>query len=358
MLVAVVAGDHLLVVGPPGTAKSALIKDLVALIAADSFEYLLTRFTEPNEIFGPIDMRLYSEEKRFRRITARMLPEADIVFLDEIFKSNSAILNTLLTILNERVFYNGEPGQEGVRPVSVPLISLFAATNAVPDDAELAALLDRFPLRVATANVPEQLTAAMIRSGWELERERVMRQENEFEVPPLLDPVQVRRFSNLVGKVDTGPVMEALLRFLHIARSRGILLSDRRAVRLLRLAAAAALLRRSTRCELRDLWVLRHSWNHPREAESIDQILRDVAGDAAAAQQEARSLDDIQKDVRRYLAAAEQPTTHAEHLASLHAINVLRGELDCHSGDLKTRTSLLGQLHQAAEALVDVMATG
>ncbi len=93
----------------------------------------------------------------------------------------------------------------------------------------------------------------------------------------------------------------------------------------------------------------RHSWNHPAEAESIDQILRDVASDSAAAQQEARSLDDIQKDVRRYLAAAEQPTTDAEHLASPHAINVLRGEFDCHPGDPSTRTALLGQLHQAGE---------
>jgi MoxR-like ATPase len=92
LLVTLVAGEHMLIVGPPGTAKSALVRHLARLIDARYFEYLLTRFSEPNEIFGPIDIKAFREGTYVRRVEA-MLPDADIVFLDEIFKSNSAILN-------------------------------------------------------------------------------------------------------------------------------------------------------------------------------------------------------------------------------------------------------------------------
>src|ERR1700679_2580769 len=92
LLVATIAGEHAVLVGPPGTAKSALIR---------TFERLMTRFTEPNEIFGPVDIAAF-REGRYERRTDGMLPDAEIVFLDEVFKSNSAILNSLLTLLNER----------------------------------------------------------------------------------------------------------------------------------------------------------------------------------------------------------------------------------------------------------------
>src|SRR3954466_8504746 len=100
LLIAVVAGEHCVLIGPPGTAKSALIRSLSELMQARYFEYLLTRFTEPNEIFGPVDIAAFREGV-YRRNTAGMIPEAEIVFLDEVFKSNSAILNALLTLLNE-----------------------------------------------------------------------------------------------------------------------------------------------------------------------------------------------------------------------------------------------------------------
>src|SRR5262245_13818003 len=99
LLVAIVAGEHVVLVGPPGTAKSALIRSFARLLKARYFEDLLTRFTEPNEVFGPVDIAAF-REGTYRRNTQGMLPEAEIVFLDEVFKSNSAILNALLTLLN------------------------------------------------------------------------------------------------------------------------------------------------------------------------------------------------------------------------------------------------------------------
>src|SRR3954464_6197185 len=124
LLVSVIAGEHLLLVGPPGTAKSAMVRLFARLIDAKYFEYLLTRFTEPNELFGPVDIRAFREGTYTRR-TAEMLPEAEVVFLDEIFKSNSAILNSLLTLLAERRYNNG------ARILEVPLISMFGASNEV-----------------------------------------------------------------------------------------------------------------------------------------------------------------------------------------------------------------------------------
>src|SRR3954465_5244635 len=118
LMVALVAGEHMLIVGPPGTAKSALIRHLARLVDARTFEYLLTRFSEPSELFGPVDIKAFRDGLYVRR-TESMLPEAEIVFLDEIFKSNSAILNSLLGILNERRFFTGNA------TIKVPLCSLF-----------------------------------------------------------------------------------------------------------------------------------------------------------------------------------------------------------------------------------------
>ena len=136
----------MLLVGPPGTAKSALVRHLARLVDARYFEYLLTRFSEPNEIFGPIDIKAFREGTYVRRVEA-MLPDAEIVFLDEIFKSNSAILNSLLSILNERRFFTGSAS------IQVPLSSLFGATNEIPNDDALAAVFDRFLVRALSENL-------------------------------------------------------------------------------------------------------------------------------------------------------------------------------------------------------------
>src|SRR5262249_39129437 len=129
MVVAALSQEPLLLVGPPGTAKSDLVlkfKDAIGLADEDYFEYMLTRFTEPSEIIGPIDISQLREGRYIRREQGK-LPTAKLAFLDEIFKSNSAILNILLTIINEKKFY-----QDGV-PQPVNLRILFAATNEVPE---------------------------------------------------------------------------------------------------------------------------------------------------------------------------------------------------------------------------------
>src|SRR5256886_2125514 len=161
MLIAAIAQEPLLLVGLPGTAKSDLVlkfKDALGLAESDYFEYMLTRFTEPSEIVGPIDISKLREGRYIRREQGK-LPTARLGFLDEIFKSNSAILNILLTIINERKFY-----QDGV-PQPVRLRVLFAATNEVPEQAELAALKDRFCLKAESRSVQDEHFTELIDAG-------------------------------------------------------------------------------------------------------------------------------------------------------------------------------------------------
>src|ERR1041384_3566141 len=165
MCVAAIAQEPLLIVGPPGTAKSDLVlkfKDALGLNEEDYFEYMLTRFTEPSEIIGAIDIRELREGRYLRKKEGK-LPTARLVFLDEIFKSNSAILNILLTIINEKKFY-----QEG-KPEPVPLRILFAATNEIPEQGELAALKDRFVLKIESRSVQDEKFADLIDAGLESE---------------------------------------------------------------------------------------------------------------------------------------------------------------------------------------------
>jgi MoxR-like ATPase len=177
MVVAAVAQEPLLLVGPPGTAKSDLVlkfKDALGIADEDYFEYMLTRFTEPSEIIGPIDIQQLRDGRYIRREKGK-LPTAQLAFLDEIFKSNSAILNILLTIINEKKFY-----QDGM-PTPVRLRILFAATNEIPEQGELAALKDRFVLKAESLSVQEEHFEALIDAGLQSEVYRSLNQKPWME---------------------------------------------------------------------------------------------------------------------------------------------------------------------------------
>lgn len=142
MQLAIATGTNLLMLGPPGTAKSAITYELCGRIEnANYFQWMLNKTSDPSEVFGPFSVKEMENDK-FLRITTGKLPEAHIAFMDEVFKSNAPTLNALLTIMNEHIFYN-----DG-KPQPVPLISMFGASNEPPEDETLDAMYDRFIFRM------------------------------------------------------------------------------------------------------------------------------------------------------------------------------------------------------------------
>jgi MoxR-like ATPase len=267
LLVALIAGEHMLIVGPPGTAKSALVRHLARLIDARYFEYLLTRFSEPSELFGPVDIKAFREGTYVRR-TEAMLPEAEIVFLDEIFKSNSAILNSLLGILNERRFFTGSA------TIQVPLGSLFGATNEIPNDEALAALFDRFLIRAMSENLDSFHFLALLDRG--IKAEVAHASGADERIVPLVSLSEIRRVHGRMDSLLRFPE-EFLARYkglLFQIRAEGVSVSDRRAVKLLKLFAANALLDGRNVANDADFFVLKHIWN------TVDQapLLKDLVG--------------------------------------------------------------------------------
>ncbi len=260
LLVTLVAGEHMLIVGPPGTAKSALVRHLARLVDARYFEYLLTRFSEPNEIFGPVDIKAFREGTFVRRVEA-MLPDAEIVFLDEIFKSNSAILNALLSILNERRFFTGSA------TIHVPLCSLFGATNEVPNDEALSAVFDRFLVRTQSENLESFHFHGLVQRGLRAETE-ALAPTGAPSAAPLISLAEIRRAQAKLPQLMQVSE-EFLARYKGLVfqiRSEGVTLSDRRVVKLLKLFAASALVDGRAAANEGDFFVLRHVWN------SVDQI--------------------------------------------------------------------------------------
>ncbi|MFF7588139.1 AAA family ATPase [Kitasatospora purpeofusca] len=263
-----VAGEHLLVVGPPGTAKSEAVRRVAGQLGGRYFEYLLGRFTEPNELFGPVDLRSL-REGRVEFETAGMLPEADIAFLDEVFLGSTAVLNTLLGLLNERVF------RRGGTVLASPLRVCVGAANQLPEDPALAAFADRFLARVFVDPVADARLEELLEAG---RRPAPVAHHGGGPTGPggpqdrlgALDRLAVAaRGCELDGVT---PLLASALRRL---RAAGVPVGDRRAVRSQRLVAAAAVLDGRTVATARDLWVL------PLVAPTADTqaLARDALGD-------------------------------------------------------------------------------
>ena len=270
MGICLVAGEHLFLFGPPGTAKSALVQELGRRLHGQVFDYLLTRFTEPNELFGPFDIRRLREGELITN-TDGMLPEASLVFLDELLNANSAILNSLLMALNERLFRRGKETRK------LPLLMAVGASNHLPEDDALRALFDRFLARARCDNVSEEQLSDVLRAGWQLEQ-RDAQQAGTMSVE------DIRALQKRVQEVDVETVCPVYLELVHRLRHAGIDVSDRRAVKFQRLIAASAILCGRSRAEVSDLWVVRHTWDTEEQEEIIRTLVQQVIDDAAASE--------------------------------------------------------------------------
>jgi MoxR-like ATPase len=293
MGIALTAGENLFLLGPPGTAKSALVSALGRRLGGVTFEYLLTRFTEPSELFGPFDIRRLRDGDLVTN-TEGMLPEATLVFLDELLNANSAILNSLLMVLNERVFRRGRETRR------LPTLTVFAASNRLPEDEALSALFDRFLIRVVSDNVPADRLADVLHAGWAMDRAAPA-------AAPTFGVDDVRQLGRAVALVDLSDVVVPLANLVVQLRNAGLAFSDRRAVKMQRLVAASALLAGRTRGRPSDLWVFRHAWDTLEQQEILAGLVQEAlkatvpdphdhpraTGGLPVAEDLARDLDDL-----------------------------------------------------------------
>ncbi|MGE0547083.1 MAG: AAA family ATPase [Kofleriaceae bacterium] len=292
MCVAAVAQEPLLLVGPPGTAKSDLVikfKEALKISDAEYFEYLLTRFTEPSEVFGPIDIAELRTGRYLRRDRGK-LPTARLVFLDEIFKANSAILNSLLTVINERKFY-----QDG-QPVPVKLRILLAATNELPENVELAALKDRFCLKAACRSVQDEHFVELIDAGLDAYTHRELNQKPWVEGHATLeDFVKAHRYmTHVLARRATAAdgkelrdrdvyFSDELLRELRrviktLVREDGVFVSDRKVVKLYRLLRTNAWIVHGGAVERSDLRLLAYLGETRDEIDLLEQKVPRLLG--------------------------------------------------------------------------------
>lgn len=262
MGIALLARENLFLLGPPGTAKSALVRSLANRIDGRVFDYLLTKFTEPNELFGPFDIRKLRDGELLTN-TEGMLPEADFVFLDELLNANSSILNSLLMALNERIFRRGRETR------ALPALFFVGASNRLPEDEALNALFDRFLLRVRCDNVPDESLPAVLRAGWAMQRFQLSSKSS-------ISVESLRELQSAVESIDLSQVADTYIDLIRKMRRAGISISDRRAVKLQRPIAASALLCGRSAANTTDLWVLKHIWDIQEQQEVLAAMVESV----------------------------------------------------------------------------------
>ena len=281
-LLSILSGENMILVGPPGTAKSEISRRLREILAdSDSetyFEYLFTKFTTPEEIFGPLSIKQLQNDK-FERNTEGYMPSSRIVFLDEIFKANSSILNTLLTILNERVFHNG------LKREKTPLISLIGASNELPfENDELTALYDRFLIRAVVGYVSDD----------EIE-ELLDIKETDMEIPAEIkfiesDLNEIKSESEKV-RVTSGikrTIMQIRQEYNKIfAEDNHEIISDRKLVKMVKLLKVSAYLNGRDKVDFSDLMLLTNClWNNPENIEKVTKLVLEAVKRNVAKEEE------------------------------------------------------------------------
>jgi MoxR-like ATPase len=233
ILASLVSGEPVILVGEPGTAKTALIETLSKLINAKYFYYLLTKFTEPDELLGPLDINAL-REGRYVRITKNRLPEAEIVFLDEIFKASSAVRNILLDIILNKRYLNGGEYHK------LPMLALYTASNEISTDEEDQAFYDRLVIRAFVKCVDQTLWDELLLKGVQLPLATQ-------ELKPVADTNYIRtlqKFAALRAQwlVQQQEYRNKYTEALRILKSKGIELSDRRKIKVLFVASAISII--------------------------------------------------------------------------------------------------------------------
>jgi MoxR-like ATPase len=259
-MVSIVSKQHMTLLGSPGAAKSMLVSEMAKRFGLSKFVWLMGKFTTPEELFGPISVKGLKNDE-YRRITIGKLPEAQLGFLDEPFKATSAILNTLLTIMNEREFDNG------LTRMSSPLITLMGASNEMPQGEECAAIWDRFALRMTVGYVSDSNFNRLLRLAACKTPIVTMTEAELFEAQALAESLPI-----------PSSLYDALGQLRKDLAAKGIIASDRRWVWMLSILRAHALLEGKMSVDEDDLIMLKHAmWNKPEEEKEIGRIAARLA---------------------------------------------------------------------------------
>ena len=273
-LLAALAGESVILLGPPGVAKSMVARRLkLAFDGASSFEYLMSRFSTPDEIFGPVSISKLKDSDKYERNTEGYLPTADVVFLDEIWKAGPAIQNTLLTVINEKLFRNGDT------EVHLPLKLLLAASNELPTQGEgLEALWDRFIIRIECGNIKDvsRFNAMLLDNTV----------DDDIEVK---DGLQItdEEYNNWDKAINMLAVSEEVLRVINVIRKslgsvtiaqtderHNVYVSDRRWKKIVRLLRTSAFVHDRNEVTADDLLPIYNClWQEPEECEGIRAIV-------------------------------------------------------------------------------------
>ena len=259
ILIALLTNNHMLLIGPPGTAKSQLVSEVCNKIdGAQYFQWLLTKFTAPEELFGAVSLKGL-ENDEYRRVTSGKLPEAHIVFLDEVFKASSSILNTLLTVMNERIYYNG------TEITDIPLISLFGASNELPsEEDELEALYDRFLLRYVVDYINEDFRFLKLLQG-----------DDSGSAEAIITPKELEDYKIQAMETEiSSNILKLIGRIRGELNKKGIRPSDRRYKQSISVIKAKAFLEGRTEVSEEDLRYLENVlWRDPGEKAEIQSVI-------------------------------------------------------------------------------------
>ena len=283
MNLAALAGESIILLGPPGVAKSMVARQLkTAFREAQSFEYLMSRFSTPDEIFGPVSIQKLKTSDTYERAVEGYLPTADVVFLDEIWKAGPAIQNTLLTVINEKIFRNGN------REMHLPLKLLVAASNELPAKGEgLEALWDRFVIRIESRPIKLEKNFRAMLLEVKSEERGVKKQSSVAEGKANSNAITAEEYAEWterIGKIGVKiEVLDAIsairksLRAVNVdeaAERRNIYVSDRRWKNIVRLLRTSAFMQDREEVDICDLLPIYHClWQEPEERDAIRNIV-------------------------------------------------------------------------------------